>query len=62
MKTGYTSGKKNFVFAFHSVCTVFVPFKLGRFQLLLTIRDLNNYKGVHMNELIKNSVSIMLSP
>ena len=23
MKTGYTSGKKNFVFAFHSVCTVF---------------------------------------
>ena len=46
MKTGCTSGKKNFVFTFHSVCTVFVPFKLGRFQLLLTIRDLNNYKGV----------------
>ena len=23
MKTDYTSGKKNFVFAFHSVCTVF---------------------------------------
>ena len=23
MKTGCTSGKKNFVFTFHSVCTVF---------------------------------------
>ena len=32
MKTGYTSGKKNFVFAFHSVCTVFVPFKMEGFS------------------------------
>ena len=46
MKTGYTSGKKNFVFAFHSVCTVFVPFKMKHFQLSLTVKDLHNYKGV----------------
>ena len=46
MKTGGTSGKKNFVFTFHSVCTVFVPFKMEHFQLPLTIRDLHNYKGV----------------
>ena len=46
MKTGYTSGKKNFVFAFHSVCTVFVPFKMETFQLSLTVSDLHNYKEV----------------
>ena len=46
MKTGYTSGKKNFVFAFHSVCTVFVPFKMVCFQSPMTIKDLHNYKGV----------------
>ena len=46
MKTGCTSGKKNFVFTFHSVCTVFVPFKMEHFQSALTIRDLHNYKGV----------------
>lgn len=53
MKTGCTSGKKNFVFTFHSVCTVFVPFKMEHFQSSLIIRDLHNYKGVpyesHMN-------------
>ena len=46
MKTGCTSGKKNFVFTFHSVCTVFVPFKMEHFQSALIIRDLHNYKGV----------------
>ncbi len=46
MKTGGTSGKKNFVFTFHSVCTVFVPFKMGHFQSSLTVRDLHNYKEV----------------
>jgi len=46
MKTGCTSGKKNFVFTFRSVCTVFVPFKMGYFQLSLIIRDLHNYKVV----------------
>ncbi len=46
MKTGCTSGKKNFVFTFRSVCTVFVPFKMGHFQSSLIIRDLHNYKGV----------------
>ena len=46
MKTGCTSGKKNFVFTFRSVCTVFVPFKMEHFQLPLIIRDLHNYKGV----------------
>ena len=46
MKTGCTSGKKNFVFAFHSVCTVFVPFKMEHFQSSLTVSDLHNYKGV----------------
>ena len=45
MKTGCTSGKKNFVFTFHSVCTVFVPFKMEHFQSSLTVRDLHNYKG-----------------
>ena len=46
MKTGCTSGKKNFVFTFHSVCTVFVPFKMWYFQSPLIIRDLHNYKVV----------------
>ena len=46
MKTGYTSGKKNFVFAFHSVCTVFVPFKMGCFQAVLTIKQLQYYNSV----------------
>ena len=46
MKTGCTSGKKNFDFTFHSVCTVFVPFKMEHFQSALIIRDLHNYKGV----------------
>ena len=54
MKTGCTSGKKNFVFTFHSVCTVFVPFKMKHFQLSFTVKDLHNYKGVpyefHMDE------------
>ena len=45
MKTGGTSGKKNFVFAFHSVCAVFVPFKMEYFQSPLIIRALHNYKG-----------------
>ncbi len=44
MKTGCTSGKKNFVFTFHSVCTVFVPFKIGSFQVILSIRQLQYYK------------------
>ncbi len=44
MKTGCTLGKKNFVFTFHSVCTVFVPFKMGHFQSALTVRNLHNYK------------------
>ena len=46
MKTGCTSGKKNFVFTFRSVCTVFVPFKMEQFEAALTVRDLHNYKGV----------------
>ena len=46
MKTGCTSGKKNFVFTFHLVCTVFVPFKMEYFQSSLTVRDLHDYKGV----------------
>jgi len=46
MKTNCTSGKKNFVFTFHLVCTVFVPFKMEYFQSSLTVRDLHNYKGV----------------
>jgi hypothetical protein len=33
MKTGCTSGKKYSVFAFHSVCTVFVPFKMEGFSI-----------------------------
>ena len=57
MKTGCTSGKKNFVFTFHSVCTVFVPFKMGCFQSPLTVRDLHNYKGVPYGDCIKISVS-----
>ena len=57
MKTGCTSGKKNFVFTFHSVCTVFVPFKMEHFQSALTIRDLHNYKGVPYGDCIKISVS-----
>ena len=44
MKTGGTSGKKNFVFTIHSVCAVFVPFKMEHFQSSLTVRDLQNYK------------------
>ena len=54
MKTGCTSGKKNFVFTFHSVCTVFVPFKMEHFQSVLIIRDLHNFKVIpyefHMDE------------
>ena len=50
MKTGCTSGKKNFVFTFHSVCTVFVPFKKGCFESALTVKDLHNYKGVPYEE------------
>ena len=46
MKTGGTSGKKNFVFTFHSVCTVFVLFKMGYFQSSLIVRDLHNCKVV----------------
>ena len=46
MKTGGTSGKKNFVFTFHSVCTVFVPFKIEYFQSILTVWYLHNYKRV----------------
>ena len=44
MKTGCTSGKKNFVFTFHSVCTVFVPFKKEYFESVLTIKQLQYYK------------------
>ena len=66
MKTGGTSGKKNFVFTFHSVCTVFVPFKMGYFQSSLTIRDLHNYKGVPYGVVIKTTresrVHFILSP
>ena len=61
MKTGCTSGKKNFVFTFHSVCTVFVPFKMKHFRLSLTVKDLHNYKGVpyesHMDGESKTSSS-----
>jgi hypothetical protein len=36
----------------YSVCTVFVPFRIGYFESPLTIRDLHNYKvvpyGFHM--------------
>ena len=46
MKTGCTSGKKNFVFTFHSVCTVFDTVKMEPFQSPLTVRDLHNYKGI----------------
>ena len=46
MKTGCTSAKKNFVFTFHSVCTVFVPFKIGLFKVILSIRQLQYYNRV----------------
>ena len=46
MKTGCTSTMKNIIFSLCSVCTVFVPFKMENFQLLLTVNDLHNYKGV----------------
>ena len=46
MKTGCTSTMKNIIFSLCSVCTVFVPFKMGYFQSSLTIRDLRDYKGV----------------
>ena len=53
MKTGGTSGKKNFVFTFHSVCTVFVLFKMEHFQSSFVVRDLHNYNrlpyGIQMN-------------
>ena len=55
MKTGCTSGKKNFVFTFHSVCTVFVPFKMEHFQLPLIIRDLHNHKVVPYGAVIKTT-------
>ena len=60
MKTGCTSGKKNFVFTFHSVCTVFVPFKMEYFQLALTVKDLHNYKVVpyEWTWIFGNSISI----
>ena len=50
MKTGGTSGKKNFVFTFHSVCTVFEPFKIEHFQSILTVWYLHNYKRVPHEE------------
>ena len=62
MKTGYTSGKKNFVFAFHSVCTVFVPFKMEHFQSLLTVRDLHNYKGVPYGVFILSELNFIRIP
>ena len=37
---------KNIIFSLCSVCTVFVPFKMENFQLLLTVNDLHNYKRV----------------
>ena len=47
MKTGGTSTMKNKgIFPLCSVCTIFVPFRIGYFQSPLTIRDLHNYKGV----------------
>ena len=55
MKTNCTSGKKNFVFTFHLVCTVFVPFKMEYFQSSLTVRDLHNYKGVPYEAVIKST-------
>ena len=39
MKTGGISGKKNFVFTFHSVCTVFVPFKMEHFQSFWPLKN-----------------------
>ena len=46
MKTGCTSTMKNIIFFFFFFCTVFVPFKMGHFQLSLIIRYLHDYKVV----------------
>ena len=60
MKTGCTSGKKNFVFTFHSVCTVFVLFKMGHFQSPLIVRDLHNHKRLPYMEIVSKSTSPLI--